>query len=49
MNPSQKEFYRQFSQHGTGDAKVVISAKEVVLLLFIAYNDLYGKYPLEYE
>lgn len=49
MNPSQKEFYRQFSQHGTGDAKVVISAKEVVLLLFIAFNDLYGKYPLESE
>lgn len=45
MNKSQKEFYRQFSQHGTGDAKVEISASEVALLLFIAYHDIYGSYP----
>lgn len=45
MNKSQKEFYRQFSQHGTGDAKVEISASEVALLLFIAYHDLHGSYP----
>ncbi len=48
MNPSQKEFYRQFSQHGTGDAKVIISAKEVALLFFIAHYDLYQKYPQGY-
>lgn len=45
MNKSQKEFYRQFSQHGTGDAKVEISASEVALLLFIAYHDIHGEYP----
>ncbi|MDE7455900.1 MAG: hypothetical protein K2M96_04245 [Prevotella sp.] len=45
MNKSQKEFYRQFSQHGTGDAKVEISASEVTLLLFIAYHDIHGTYP----
>ena len=28
MNKPQREFYRQFSQHGTGEAKVVITAKE---------------------
>ena len=47
MNKSQKEFYRQFSQHGTGDAKVEISPSEVALLLFIAYHDIHGKYPAE--
>lgn len=45
MNASQKEFYRQFSQHGTGDARVEISASEIGLLLFIAYDDLHGKFP----
>lgn len=45
MNKPQKEFYRQFSQHGTGDAKVEISASEVALLLFIAYHDIHGTYP----
>lgn len=45
MNKSEREFYRQFSQHGTGDAKVVIAAKEVALLFFIAYNDIHGNFP----
>lgn len=45
MNQSQKLFYRQFSQHGTGDAKVEISASEVALLLFIAYHDIHGIFP----
>ena len=45
MNKSQKEFYRQFSQHGSGDAKVEISASEVALLLCIAYHDIHGTYP----
>lgn len=45
MNKSQREFYRQFAQHGTGDAKVIISAKEVSLLLIIAYADIHEKYP----
>ena len=45
MNKSQKEFYRQFSQHGTGDAKVEISPSEVALLLFIAYHDIHDVYP----
>lgn len=45
MNKSQREFYRQFSQHGTGDAKVIITAKEVALLFFIAYYDHHGSFP----
>ena len=45
MNKSEREFYRQFSQHGTGDAKVMISAKEVALLFFIAYKDIYEEFP----
>lgn len=45
MNKSQKEFYRQFSQHGTGDARIEISASEVALLLFITYHDLYDTFP----
>lgn len=45
MNKSEREFYRQFSQHGTGDAKVVITSKEVALLFFIAYNDIHGNFP----
>ena len=45
MNKSEREFYRQFTQHGTGDAKVVISAKEVALLFFIAYNDINRDFP----
>ena len=45
MNKSQKEYYRQFSQHGTGDARIEISASEVALLLFIAYHDIYDTFP----
>lgn len=45
MNKSQREFYRQFSQHGTGDARVIISAKEVALLLCMAYTDIHEKQP----
>lgn len=40
MNKSQKEFYRLFSEHGSGDAKVVITPSEVMLLLQIALMDL---------
>ncbi len=35
------EFYKTFSQHGQGDAKVEIAAKDVVLLLHIAYRDIH--------
>ena len=45
MNISQKEFYRQFSQHGVGAAKVIISPKEVALMLFIAYYDIHKSFP----
>lgn len=45
MNKPQKEFFRQFSQHGSGDAKVEITASEVTLLLFIAYNDIHSSWP----
>ncbi len=45
MNKSEKEFYRQFSQHGSGEAKVVIAAKEVAFLFYLAFNDIYGCFP----
>lgn len=45
MNKSQKEYYRQFSQHGTGDARIEISASEVALLLFVAYYDIHDVFP----
>lgn len=41
MNRQQREFYKQFSEHGSGDAKIAISPKEVLLILHIAYTDLY--------
>ncbi len=40
MNRQQKEFYKSFSEHGSGDAKVCIEPKEVLLLLYIASSDL---------
>ena len=41
LSKQQKEFYRTFSQHGTGDAKVEIQARDVALLAHIAYLDVY--------
>ena len=40
MNRQEREFYRTFSEHGSGDAKVSISPKEVLVLLFITTTDL---------
>jgi hypothetical protein len=40
MDKQQREFYRTFSEHGSGDANVSISPKEVLVLLFITTTDL---------
>lgn len=40
MNRQQREFYKLFSEHGSGDAKVVISPQEVLVMLFMATSDL---------
>lgn len=40
MNKQEKEFYKSFAEHGTGDAKVCISPKEVLILLYITAMDL---------
>ena len=40
MTKPQREFYKEFSEHGSGDAKVTISPKEVLVLLYIATSDL---------
>ncbi len=40
MNKQEREFYKSFSEHGSGDAKVRISAKEVLTLLYITTTDL---------
>lgn len=40
MTKQQREFYKLFSEHGSGDARVCISPKEVVTMLFITALDL---------
>lgn len=40
MTKQQREFYKLFSEHGSGDAKVTISPQEVLVLLYIATSDL---------
>lgn len=40
MNRQQKEFYKLFSEHGSGDAKITITPQEVLVLLFITTKDL---------
>lgn len=40
MNRQQKEFYKLFSEHGTGEAKVSINPQEILLLLCITTSDL---------
>jgi len=41
ITKQQKEFYKTFAQHGSGNALVVIEPKDVVLLVHIAYWDIY--------
>lgn len=48
MNRQQKEFYKTFSEHGSGDAKISIAPKEVLLLLYISSSDLNQKEPSLY-
>ena len=43
ISKQQREFYKQFSRHGSGDAIVQISAKDVALLIHIAVIYLHGK------
>ena len=46
MNKQEKEFYKSFAEHGTGDAKVGISPKEVLILLYITATDLNLQKPV---
>ena len=48
MNRQQREFYKIFAEHGSGEAKVTITAKELILLLHICHVDLYGENPAEW-
>lgn len=41
----QKVFYKTFSQHGSGVAMVEIEPKDVVLLIHIAYMDIFENEP----
>lgn len=43
MNKAQKDFYKLFSEHGHGESQVVIQPQEVLLLLYIAYKDLFDE------
>lgn len=45
MNRQQREFYKQFSEHGAGDAKVIISPQEVLVMLLITVSDLDIPFP----
>lgn len=40
MNRQQREFYKLFSEHGSGDAKIIIAPQEVLVLLYITTKDL---------
>lgn len=41
----QRVFYKTFSQHGSGTATVEIAPKDVVLLIHIAYLDIFESEP----
>lgn len=41
VSRQQKAFYRTFSQHGAGNALVKVEPKDIVLLIHIAYIDVY--------
>ena len=41
----QRVFYKTFSQHGSGTAMVEIEPKDVVLLIHIAYLDIFENEP----
>lgn len=43
MKRQQTEFYKLFSEHGSGEAKICISPQEIVMLVHIAANDLHIK------
>ncbi|QUB89877.1 hypothetical protein [Prevotella denticola] len=45
MNRQEKEFYKSFAEHGIGEAKVCISPKEVLVLLYITATDLRLQIP----
>ena len=47
MKKQEREFYKFFSEHGSGDAKICISSKEVLTMLYITALDL--RLPLEEE
>lgn len=41
----QKAFYKSFAQHGTGNAIVEVEPKDIVLLVHIAYLDVFESEP----
>lgn len=41
----QRVFYKTFSQHGSSTAMVEIEPKDVVLLIHIAYLDIFENEP----
>ena len=45
MSRQQRVFYKTFSQHGSGAAMVEIEPKDVVLLIHIAYLDIFENEP----
>ena len=45
ISRQQKAFYKSFSQHGGGNALVEIKPQDVVLLIHIAYLDVFEKAP----
>lgn len=45
VTKQQKAFYKQFAQHGSGNAMVEIEPKDVILLVHIAYLDIFECEP----
>ena len=41
----QKEFYKTFTHHGSGNSLIEIAPQELILLIHLAYHDLHQKTP----
>lgn len=46
LSKEVKDYYKSFAQHGVGDNLVQLEPREITLLIYISYNDIYNKYPI---
>lgn len=45
LSRQQKVFYKTFAQHGSGNAMVEVEPKDIILLIHIAYLDIWSEEP----